>query len=100
MAAADPVSLLKMVLERGRAERLKPPYVVCLCNPDGAVRVFRLNEDGSGGILAEGGLSSEPERPFTAALVLDQSGEVRGWSSSAPRTPAPQSSSPKPPATK
>jgi hypothetical protein len=76
MAIEDAEAMFSAILEGCRADGLKPPFIVCLMNAEGAMRLCRLHEDGRVEMLAKRG---EPEKVPTVGMVLDQSGQHRAW---------------------
>jgi len=73
-------ALIQAILERSLADGLTPPFVVCLLNPQGAMRGFRVHRDGRVEIIARSEADSGDDVAFTHGVLLDQSGQDRGWS--------------------
>jgi hypothetical protein len=76
--------LIATVTADALADGLKPPFVICLVNPDGAVLALRSYEDREPEVLVnhDGGHGAGLQG---VGILLDQSGEKRTWTMWKPR---------------
>jgi hypothetical protein len=71
--------LIATVTADALADGLKPPFVICLVNPDGAVLALRSYQDREPEILVNHDGGSHGGVLQGVGILLDQSGEKRTW---------------------
>jgi hypothetical protein len=77
--------LIATVTADALADGLKPPFVICLVNPDGAVLALRSYQDREPEILVNHDGGSHGGGLQGVGILLDQSGEKRTWTMWKPR---------------
>lgn len=76
--------LVQTVTADALADGLKPPFVICLVSPDGAVLAVRSHQDREPEVLVNH--AGDPGAGVQGVgILLDQSGEKRTWTMWKPR---------------
>jgi hypothetical protein len=76
--------LVQTVTADALADGLKPPFVICLVSPDGAVLAVRSDQDREPEVLVNH--AGDPGAGVQGVgILLDQSGEKRTWTMWKPR---------------
>jgi hypothetical protein len=73
--------LIATVTANALGDELKPPFVICLVNPDGAVLALRSYQDREPEVLVNHG-SGHGAGLQGVGILLDQSGQKRTWTMS------------------
>lgn len=76
--------MVKAFTAEAAADGLKPPFIICLINPDGAVLAVRSNPDGGDAeVLVHRDVGHGAGRT-SVAVLLDQQGQQRTWTINKP----------------